>query len=111
VKVDGIDLIPSIVDVAELFSRQLKFSDFDVSEMSMSTLMMINSQGNTALWARGIVEHEFGVSPRGQFCVGDAIARFPRKQAFDFASYFFGLCLIWRLIDWTKTNNASKAQL
>jgi 4,5-dihydroxyphthalate decarboxylase len=110
VKADGIDLIPSIVDVAELFWRQLKFGDFDISEMSMSTLMMIKSQGNTdwiglpifttrrffhteiwvrrganieqpsdlrgkrigvpdyqqtsALWARGVIEHEFGVSPR-----------------------------------------------
>ena len=110
VKAEGIELVPSIVDVAELFWRQLKFGDFDVSEMSMSTLMMIKAQGNTdwiglpiftthrffhteisvrrqaninqpsdlrgkkigvpdyqqtsALWARGILEHEFGVAPR-----------------------------------------------
>jgi 4,5-dihydroxyphthalate decarboxylase len=110
VRPDGIELIPSVVDVAELFWRQLKFGDFDVSEMSMSTLMMLKAQGNedwvglpifttrrffhtqiwvrraagiespsdlrgkrigvpefqqtSALWTRGIIEHEFGVSPR-----------------------------------------------
>jgi 4,5-dihydroxyphthalate decarboxylase len=110
VKPDGIELVASVVDVAELFWRQLKFGDFDVSEMSMSTLMMLKAQGNddwvglpifttrrffhtqvwvrraagietpadlkgkrvgvpeyqqtAALWTRGVIEHEFGVSPR-----------------------------------------------
>ena len=40
VKADGIDLLPSPVHPSELFWRQLKFGDFDVSEMSMSSLMM-----------------------------------------------------------------------
>ncbi len=43
---DGIDLIPSPVFPSELFWRQLKFADFDVSEMSMSSLMMAVSQGD-----------------------------------------------------------------
>ena len=47
VKVDGIDLLPSRVFPSELFWRQLKFGDFDVSEMSMSTLMMATAQGDT----------------------------------------------------------------
>jgi 4,5-dihydroxyphthalate decarboxylase len=107
VKADGIDLVPSEVFASELFWRQLKFGDFDLAEMSMSTLMMAVAQGDTrwvgipvfttrkffhteilvrraagiakpgdlkgkrvgvpeyqqtaALWARGALEHEFGV--------------------------------------------------
>jgi len=43
---DGIDLAISVVDPSELFWRQLRFADFDVSEMSMSSLMMIRAQGD-----------------------------------------------------------------
>jgi 4,5-dihydroxyphthalate decarboxylase len=110
VKADGIDWIPSTVGPSELFWRQLRFGDFEVSEMSMSSLMMVLAQGNrdwvglpiftthqffhtwilvrreagidapadlkgkrvgvpeyqqtAALWARGVLQHEFGVSPR-----------------------------------------------
>src|SRR5712671_5068320 len=46
VKPDGIDLVPSRVHPSELFWRQLKFADFDVSEMSFSTLMMARAQGD-----------------------------------------------------------------
>ena len=46
VKADGIDLMPSAVFPSELFWRQLKFGDFDVAEMSMSTLMMARAQGD-----------------------------------------------------------------
>lgn len=46
VKPDGIDLIPSIVHPSEMFWRQLRFKDFDISEMSMSSLMMIIASGN-----------------------------------------------------------------
>lgn len=46
VKADGIDLVPSPVFASELFWRQLKFGDFDVSEMSMSTLMMALAAGD-----------------------------------------------------------------
>jgi 4,5-dihydroxyphthalate decarboxylase len=46
VKPDGIDLIASPVHPSELFWRQLKFADFDVSEMSFSTLMMAKAQGD-----------------------------------------------------------------
>ena len=46
VKADGIDLFPSEVFPSELFWRQLKFGDFDVSEMSMSSLMMTVAAGD-----------------------------------------------------------------
>lgn len=110
VKPDGIDLIASRVFPSELFWRQLKFADFDVSEMSFSSLIMAKSRGDerwvgvpvfttrkfyhaailvrrsagiwspadlkgkrvgvpeyqqtAALWARGVLQQEFGVEPR-----------------------------------------------
>jgi 4,5-dihydroxyphthalate decarboxylase len=109
VEADGIELIPTIIHASELFWRQLRFADFDVSEMSFSSLMMARAAGDerwvglpifttrrffhtgilvrkdagiakpadlkgkrvgvpeyqqtAALWARGILQHEFGVSP------------------------------------------------
>src|SRR5438094_3811368 len=47
VKADGIDLLPSEVFPSELFWRQLKFGDFDLAEMSMSTLMMAVAAGES----------------------------------------------------------------
>ena len=46
VQPDGIDLIPSVVHPSELFWRQLRFGDFDVSEMSFSSLMMAIAHGD-----------------------------------------------------------------
>jgi 4,5-dihydroxyphthalate decarboxylase len=46
VSADGIDLVPTHVHVAELFWRQLRSAEFDVAEMSMSTLMMAIAQGD-----------------------------------------------------------------
>ncbi len=46
VQPDGIDLVKSIVSPSELFWRQLRFGDFDVSEMSFSSLMMTLAQGD-----------------------------------------------------------------
>jgi len=46
VKPEGITLIPSLVHPSELFWRQLRFADFDVSEMSFSSLMMARSKGD-----------------------------------------------------------------
>ena len=45
-RVDGVDLIPSIVAASELFWRQLRFADFDVSEMSISSFMIARSHGD-----------------------------------------------------------------
>jgi len=46
VEPDGITLIPSAVHPSELFWRQLRFADFDVSEMSFSSLLMAKAKGD-----------------------------------------------------------------
>jgi len=107
---DGIDLIPTILHPSEMFWRQLRYAEFDVSEMSISSLLITLSRGDDrwvglpvfttrrffhtgvlvrkdagiespadlkgkrvgvpeyqqtgALWARGVLWHEFGVEPR-----------------------------------------------
>jgi 4,5-dihydroxyphthalate decarboxylase len=109
IKPDGIELVPSVIEPSELFWRQLRFADFDVSEMSFSSLMMARATGDerwvglpifttrrffhtgvlvrrdakidkpadlkgrrvgvpeyqqtAALWTRGVLQHDFGVSP------------------------------------------------
>jgi 4,5-dihydroxyphthalate decarboxylase len=109
-RADGIDLIPTRLHPSEMFWRQLRFADFDVSEMSFSSLIMAKSRGDerwvgipifttrkfyhaailvrrgapiaapadlkgrrvgvpeyqqtAALWARGVLQEEFGVEPR-----------------------------------------------
>ncbi|HEV8722036.1 MAG TPA: ABC transporter substrate-binding protein [Candidatus Binatia bacterium] len=107
VQVEGIELIPTYSHPAETFWRQLKFGEFEVAEMSMSSFLIARSQGadmialpvfpsrrlfqtelsyhvdsgitkpedlagkrlgvaeyqqTAALWIRGILEHDFGVS-------------------------------------------------
>jgi 4,5-dihydroxyphthalate decarboxylase len=107
---DAIDLVPTVLHPSELFWRQLRFAEFDVAEMSVSSLMMAKSKGDdrfvgipvfttrrffhtgilvrraagietpadlkgkrvgvpeyqqtAALWARGVLQHEFGVTPK-----------------------------------------------
>jgi 4,5-dihydroxyphthalate decarboxylase len=46
VKFDGIDFTNTVLGPAEIFWRQLSFAEFDVSEMSMSELMMIRARGD-----------------------------------------------------------------
>ena len=46
VKPDGIDLIPTELHPSEMFWRQLKFADFDVSELSFSSLSMARARGD-----------------------------------------------------------------
>jgi 4,5-dihydroxyphthalate decarboxylase len=43
---EGIRLISTTVHPSEMFWRQLRYGDFDVSEMSMSTLTILTSKGN-----------------------------------------------------------------
>ncbi len=43
---DGIDLIPIPLHPSEMFWRQLKFGDFDVSEMSFSSLIKTIARGD-----------------------------------------------------------------
>jgi 4,5-dihydroxyphthalate decarboxylase len=107
IEAEGIELIPTHSHPAETFWRQLKFGEFEVAEMSMSSFLIARSQGTdmialpvfpsrrlfqtelsyhvdsgitrpedladkrlgvaeyqqtAALWIRGILEHDFGVS-------------------------------------------------
>jgi 4,5-dihydroxyphthalate decarboxylase len=107
---EAIDLVPTVLHPSEMFWRQLRFAEFDVSEMSVSSLMMARAKGDdrfvgipvfttrrffhtgilvrrdagidkpadlkgkrvgvpeyqqtAALWARGVLQHEFGVAPQ-----------------------------------------------
>ena len=107
---EGIEMTLLELHPSELFWRQLKFAEFDVAEMSVSSLLMATARGDdrfvglpvfttrfffqnwilvrkgagierpqdlagkrvgvpeyqqtAALWSRGILEHEFGVTPR-----------------------------------------------
>lgn len=106
----GIRFLPTVVHPSEMFWRQLKFAEFDVSEMSISSLLIAVSKGDTrfvalpiytarmffhtrimvrrdsgintpadlkgkrigvpeyqqtsAIWSRGVLQHEFGVHAR-----------------------------------------------
>jgi 4,5-dihydroxyphthalate decarboxylase len=44
---EGIGLTPTVVHPSEMFWRQLKFGEFDVSEMSMSSLVISTARGPT----------------------------------------------------------------
>ena len=46
IKPEGIELIPTASGPAETFHRQLTHQEFDVSEMSLSSLAIITAQGN-----------------------------------------------------------------
>lgn len=106
----GLRLVPTVIHPSEMFWRQLKYGDFDISEMSLSSLFIATARGDTrwialpiytsrmffhtnilvrkdsgilvpadlkgkrigvpeyqqtaALWSRGILQHEFGVTAR-----------------------------------------------
>ncbi|MEK9659353.1 MAG: hypothetical protein VW450_05355 [Chloroflexota bacterium] len=62
VGVEGVALAASDVHAAELFHRQLAHQEFDVSEMSISSLLMIMAAGNTDWVALPIftTRHFFG---------------------------------------------------
>jgi len=47
VEADGIELTCTVAHPSEIFWRQLHFKEFDVSEMSLSSLLMAMAQGNT----------------------------------------------------------------
>jgi 4,5-dihydroxyphthalate decarboxylase len=104
---EGVELVPTYSDPSETFWRQLKFQEFEISEMSLSSYLIARSQGvdmiaipvfpsrrfmhsqlsyhadagiegpgdlvgkrigvgeyqqTAALWTRGTLEHDFGVS-------------------------------------------------
>jgi 4,5-dihydroxyphthalate decarboxylase len=43
---DGIELIGTVGHPSEIFWRQLHFQEFDLSEMSLSSLLMATANGN-----------------------------------------------------------------
>lgn len=45
VKIEGVDLISMVSDPSETFWRQLRFGDFDIAEMSLSSYLIARSQG------------------------------------------------------------------
>src|SRR5262249_5714795 len=47
IKPDGIEFLSTAVHASEMFWRQLRFQEFDVSEMSLSSLLIAIAQGNT----------------------------------------------------------------
>jgi 4,5-dihydroxyphthalate decarboxylase len=109
VRPDGIDLMITVAHPSEIFWRQLSHEEFDASEMSMSSFLILVASGDqrwkaipvftsrmfyhtgqlvrtdsgiekpadlkgkrigvpeyqqtAALWARGVLQHEFGVAP------------------------------------------------
>lgn len=110
VEVEGVELVWSNSHPSETFWRQLRFGEFDVAEMSMSSLLIAKAHGSdmvaipvfpsrrfmhgslmiridseieraedlagkrigvgeyqqtAALWTRGILDHDFGVSQYG----------------------------------------------
>jgi 4,5-dihydroxyphthalate decarboxylase len=46
VQAQGIELVPTISHPGETFWRQLRFGDFDVAEMSLSSLLIAKSRGS-----------------------------------------------------------------
>ena len=46
IKPDGIDLLVTNAHPSEIFWRQLHFGEFDISEMSMSSLLILLASGN-----------------------------------------------------------------
>ena len=119
VKAEGIELIPTYSHPAETFWRQLKFGEFEVAEMSMSSFLIAKSQGadmvalpvfpsrrffhaeqsyhvdsgikepgdlngkrigvqnwltTTAVWARGLLEDEYGLDPKSVTWIADRVS-------------------------------------
>lgn len=45
VQPEGIELVPIVADPSEIFWRQLKFQEFEISALSFSSYMIVKSQG------------------------------------------------------------------
>ena len=45
VQPEGVELVPTLSDPSETFWRQLKFQEFELAEMSMSSYLIARSQG------------------------------------------------------------------
>lgn len=46
IKAQGLQLIPTVLHPSEMFWRQLKYADFDISEMSLSSLFIATARGD-----------------------------------------------------------------
>ena len=46
IQTQGVKLVPTVVHPSEMFWRQLRFGDFDISEMSLSSLFIAVSHGD-----------------------------------------------------------------
>lgn len=46
VTAQGINLVPTMIHPSEMFWRQLRFAEFDISEMSMSSLIISTARGD-----------------------------------------------------------------
>lgn len=51
VKIDGVEPTFTVLTPGEVFWRQLHFNEFDVSEMSLSSLLMVLASGDERWWA------------------------------------------------------------
>lgn len=45
IEVEGVDLVPCVISPGDLFWRQVRYAEFDVSELSTSALLMMKSNG------------------------------------------------------------------
>lgn len=128
--IEGVDLDISLVAPPDLFWRQLRYAEFDMSEMSMSSLLMTwvsgddrwvpipvfperrffhtrmvvhrqseigrpqdlvgkrigvpDYQQTAALWTRGILQHDFGVTPSAVSWFGERTADLSHAGATGF---------------------------
>jgi 4,5-dihydroxyphthalate decarboxylase len=46
IKAQGLRLVPTVIHPSEMFWRQLKYADFDISEMSLSSLCIATARGD-----------------------------------------------------------------
>src|SRR6266540_6861762 len=45
--IDGVDLAVTVAHPSEIFWRQLAFQEFDISEMSLSSLLIVTARGDS----------------------------------------------------------------
>jgi 4,5-dihydroxyphthalate decarboxylase len=46
--IDGVDIVPTILEPSEAFHRAFKYQEFDITELSLSSHTMVTSRGNSA---------------------------------------------------------------
>jgi len=48
VRIDGVDLVPTLLEPEEAFHRAFKFAEFDITEISMSSHTVMTARGESA---------------------------------------------------------------